>query len=87
MSGGHWNYCGERIEADLAAIALDPDVVQRWPRISGVLTTLGIVLADMEHDMDWDLESDRPIEDDREFEAAFFRALKGIATEDTEGGG
>jgi hypothetical protein len=79
MSGGRWDYrqetLGDHVIELLDAVAVDPDVAARFPRLVRVLkarsTTLHDELQAMQgvlHDLDWDLSGDRLIKDDRAFE-------------------
>ena len=66
MSGGHWNYDGERIRDAMETIAFDTS--EQWPTVSQMFATLADVLSKAEHDMDWHLSGDTHIEDHAAFD-------------------
>ena len=68
MSGGEWNYVGGRIDNDLQMLSEDPQIQGRWPRLAHLLSHLGSAIRVAEHEMDWDVCSDKAISDDAAFE-------------------
>ena len=76
MSGGHWQYLGFRLQENIESIALDSEVVSRWPMTAQVLERLAPVLYRIEHEMDWDISADSVIENDAAFDAACVAALQ-----------
>jgi hypothetical protein len=68
MSGGHWDHQQHRVRDCLDDVTRDPEVRKRWPRSARVLADLSDALADVLHDMDWDLSGDSCIEDDPGFD-------------------
>lgn len=83
MSGGQWEYVGQRIMYDLALIAETSDVVERWPEVARAIEGLGDAIYEIEHDADWDLSADRPIEDDGEWQAEAVGRLLAAVLGDT----
>lgn len=68
MSGGHFNYSGDRVRDLLHEIADDSEVKERFPHLSRTFKRLGDSLYDLEHDLDWDLSKDHMIQHDRQWE-------------------
>lgn len=69
VSGGHWDYLSHRIQEALEQVAADEFVKRRWPKVGTLLNELAPILAQIEHDMDWDICSDSSIPDDAKWEA------------------
>lgn len=78
MSGGHWEYCGFRIQTDLLAVAEDPDVAKRWPLIAAAIEAFGTWFQDAEHEMDYDLSGDTRIAPDETFNVGQFGLLLAV---------
>lgn len=79
MSGGHLQYVGARLRADLESIAEDERIVERWPRLAALLGSLAPILAEAEHEMDYDLSGDSGIVDDPVFEDRVCHAILDVA--------
>lgn len=75
MSGGHWNYVGQNISAQIAEIGIDPQVIKRFKIIPQLLIFLGNFIEKIEHELDWDLSCDTPIEDDGKWEREILEIL------------
>lgn len=75
MSGGHWNYVGQRIRTELQEVARDSDVLGRWPILARVLEHFSEQLYRLEREMDLDLSGDKTITHDRLFECEAVGAL------------
>lgn len=78
MSGGHFDYCGLRIQNQLEEVAAHPTVTRRWPRVAVMLAALGQFVYDTEHEIDWDMSGDTSIGNDAAFEAQTLSRLKEI---------
>jgi hypothetical protein len=76
MSGGHWDYEGFKIEDVMSRVAADEAVLKRWPKIAKLFGSLGPILREAEHEMDWDLSYDQPIEDDAAFQRDILKRVK-----------
>ena len=75
MSGGHWNFSGNRIRMDLSRIAEDSITQKRWPLIAELMKMFSEQLYEIEHEMDWDVCLDSQIENDQEFDLSSVGAL------------
>jgi len=69
MSGGHWSYFDADFKFELDEFVKDPIVVKRFPELARVIDIVGGRLCKILHDIDWDVEGDSEIEDDKRFEA------------------
>ena len=70
---------GARIDAALEEIAGDKYVARRWPKLGTLLSALGPMLRRLEHEMDWGLSGDSPIEDDAAWDATARHAILEVA--------
>lgn len=76
MSGGHWQYASGQIRDLLFLIGTDERARARWPMTAHAFLALADILADAEHDMDWDLSADAPVQpDDRTFDRAVVQRI------------
>ncbi len=82
MSGGHFNYSGNKIWDMLNEIGTDVAVCKRFPTVARVCRDLGDLLNLTEGVIDWDLSGDSSIDDDRKFDQEFIAKLKKIVGED-----
>ena len=78
MSGGQWDYCGSKIKHALQEVAEEDIVLNRFPVLAKVLYSLGDILYDIEHDLDWDICDDSYIEDDRKWEEEMLKQLEKV---------
>lgn len=58
MSGGHWDYSGDRIRTALELITTDAEAHGLWPYTCEIIAGLAETLYEIEHGMDWHLSSD-----------------------------
>ena len=68
MSGGHWDYAGQRIEDCCDRVGGDGVAIKRWPQTAAIFRALGNALFKAERGMDWDLSGDSIIENDAEWD-------------------
>jgi len=67
MSGGHFNYAGNKIFNGLEDIYNDDEVERVWPITCALLSELGGKLSDIEADMDYFISGDTvSVPDDEE---------------------
>ena len=65
MSGGHWNYENYRILDVCRNVSNDREVRERFPLLAKKILDTGKILDKIIHDLDWDLEGDTEIKDDK----------------------
>ena len=76
MSGGHFEYVGSLIQTNLAAIANDKIMKERFPILSELLQKLGNEIYRIEHCIDYDICGDTKLkESDVDVEKLFIGNL------------
>lgn len=62
MSGGHSDYCGEKVRRLLGELGEDAFVTERWPSLARALSGIGECVYEAEHAIDWDISGDALID-------------------------
>lgn len=68
MSGGHFDYVGSHIAGDMECIGEDAELRTLYPQLARVFINLGIVIRDIEQELDHHLSGDKRIANVNAFE-------------------
>lgn len=78
MSGGHWDYEGDRAFDHLRRVGMNGELVLVSPKLAQVFRGLSIALKKIEHDLDWHFSGDTEIDDFAAFEAEALGKILGV---------